>query len=56
MIQNLTVDDKNFLTGIAKKIIELKIRKLLITLKLWKQLLNLRKQIKKFFYLNRFTY
>ena len=25
MIQNLTVDDKNFLTGIAKKIIELKL-------------------------------
>ena len=25
MIQNLTVDDKNFLTGIAKRIIELKL-------------------------------
>ena len=25
MIQNLTVDDKNFLTGVAKKIIELKL-------------------------------
>ena len=25
MIQNLTVDDKNFLTGIAKKIIEFKL-------------------------------
>ena len=25
MIQNLTIDDKNFLTGIAKKIIELKL-------------------------------
>ncbi|MFL2490266.1 MAG: hypothetical protein ACJ0RA_01395 [Candidatus Neomarinimicrobiota bacterium] len=25
MIQNLTIDDKNFLTGIAKKIIEFKL-------------------------------
>ena len=25
MIQNLTVDDKNFLTGVAKKIIEFKL-------------------------------